>query len=130
MRHVLCIDDSVARYGMMYRTASKEGILLTITDNPELIRMILRFPIPECPLIGICLDHDMPGRDAVEIARNLIGPHSIPVAIVSNNHDGCLRLAAVLEEYAVPNQRMPAGAGGMGWEEWVLDWFKSQEKSR
>jgi len=128
MRRILCIDDSVARFMMMYRVAAKEGILLTITDNPELIRLILRVPIPECPLIGICLDHDMPGRNAVDIARDLLGPHSIPVAIVSNNHDGCVKLADVLNEFAVPNQRVPAG--GVDWEERVIDWFKSQEKIR
>lgn len=126
MRRILCIDDSPIRFRVFYMMAAKSGIQLIITEDPLLVRFVLDYPVQDSPLIGICLDHDMPGRDAKKIATELLGPLNIPVAIVSNNYDGARVLGHILDEFAVPNRAFPASTGGPEWVASILEWFDAQ----
>ena len=125
MKRILCIDDSPMRFRVFYLKASKLGIQLLITDHPDTVRWVLDYPVLDAPLIGICLDHDMPGRDARKMAVELLGPWNIPVAIVSNNYDGARILGHILDEFAVPNRAFPASTGGPEWVDSILEWFNA-----
>jgi hypothetical protein len=123
---ILCIDDSVSRYGKMYRVAALRGIVLIITDNVNYIETVLENkPVAGIPLIGVCLDYDIPGVKTKEITHELLCHLTVPVAVVSNNHSGCKELSAILDGYEVKNHIMPAGC--FDWEERVLNWLTGQE---
>lgn len=123
MRIILAVDDMPTRYGTFMRHCAQEDILLVVSDHPEYINMLLR-NTPSGQILGICLDHDMPGRDAREIARESLVNYSIPVAIVSTNPDGSRDLSEILTEYAVPNARLLAGIGSSDWVERVIEYFE------
>lgn len=123
MSIILAIDDSPSRYGRLFRQCAKEGVTVIVTDSPTYIEMVLGHPA----LLGVCLDHDMPGQDAREIARDLLGARNFPVIVVSNNTDGAKALMGILDEFEVPNTYMPAG--GMDWEDRILAWFMEQRAS-
>lgn len=129
MKAILVIDDSPLRYQTFMRIAGHMGILLVITENPEYIEMFLdNKNIEGLELIGICLDHDMPGRNAVKIAEELLGEFNLPVAIVSNNTLGAAKLENVLTQFAVPCAQIPAWAAGREWVGNVLEFFAAEKK--
>lgn len=126
-RVILCIDDSPIRFGIMYRMAAQRGVQLIVTEDPEFISMVLLRPVDGVQIVGVCLDHDMPGRDASRIARDSLCEKSFPVAVVSSNRDGADKLSQLLTEFAVPNEKIPAGIGGVDWVERVFEFFGVSE---
>lgn len=119
---IIAIDDSFTRYVAMSKLAAKCGITVIITENPEYIQMLLDIT-PKNRVLGICMDHDMPGRNALTIARDLVGHKNYPVMIVSTNLPGAENIREILEEYAVPHVgKYPAGQPD--WEYKILNWFE------
>lgn len=118
---ILCIDDQPARFERMYRRCAAHSIQVVVTDNPEFIRMVLGCKDPAAIVVGICLDHDMPGRDASQICHDLLSTVRTPIAVVSANTLGAQKLAHILSEYEATACKIPAG--GMSWESRVLGFF-------
>lgn len=123
MNRILCIDDMPARYSLFYAQATRKGVLPIITEDPDMIDIAIQ-PLASFPLLGVCLDHDMPNRDAVEICRRFLIVRNLPVAIVSTNPYGSDRLADILSEYAVPHMKIPASIGGQSWVDQLFQFFQ------
>lgn len=117
MKIVLAIDDSWSRYETLYQILAAQDIALIVTDNPDYIEIVMTGP----GVVGVCLDHDMPGRDPFRITQESLCPRSVPVVIVSTNYDGARRLNDLLTEYGVPAWRCPAGS--LEWAPRVRDYF-------
>lgn len=118
---ILCIDDEPLRYAEFYVLAQKRGFLVTITDHPTMVQMYLDNPLDDVPLVGVCLDHDMPHQDGFYFANQHLISRNFPVAIVSVNPAGASKIQALLEEYETPCGLFPAAT--RGWELEVLEFF-------
>lgn len=103
---IVAIDDEPYRYSELARRALKRGWVLVPVDREAMIDMVLN--CYRGNILAVMLDHDIPGTDGAKIAKEHLGYRSHPVIITSNNSSGAKRIAAVLDEYAVPHETIPA----------------------
>ena len=93
---ILCIDDSYDRYSKFARMAAEKGLVAVIGYGPEFINFYLN----NCrnQIVGICLDHDMPGYNGRKVAQNDLSEFNIPVVITSSNPLGANAIKDILDE--------------------------------
>jgi len=118
---ILCVDDSYSRYGRFSRLAADQGMIAVVGCGRNFIEFYLDNVRDQ--IVGICLDHDMPGLNGEEVAREYMSAFNIPVVITSMNLDGAQRIHQVLTEAGVLSVRMRPLSSDAGWEERALSWF-------
>ena len=119
IKTILCIDDSPERYMKLSRIADKEGIFVAVTHNLESVNYYLDNGYN---IIGICLDHDMPGQNGTYYAEHVL-PDYIPVIITSFNPVGAQNISNILKkkDFKAWERMSPSGSE---WSERALDFFK------
>ena len=117
---ILCIDDSYDRYEKFVQMAAERGLVAVVGYGPAFIDFYLN----NCrdSIVGICLDHDMPGYDGQLVARDHLRELSIPVVVTSSNPGGATAIKSILDEYAVPCVMMKP-VNMLEWQRRALDWF-------
>jgi len=95
MARILFIDDMPLRANGLF----KAGHEVFLAHGPEMVKIYL----DQLTLDLVCLDHDMPLGDGMQIAHTFLIERNIPVMVHSANTSAAARLGALLTEYGVPN---------------------------
>jgi len=103
---IIAIDDEPHRYMTLARRAAREGWVVIPVEREAMIEMVLM--TYQDRVLAVMLDHDMPGMDGREVAKNYLAERSFPVIITTNSTPGAKRIQAVLDEYGVPYHVAPA----------------------
>lgn len=125
MRFILCIDDDPIRYRnlqeLLLSDSATEDIRLLLTCRLDDVIEYLR---GHYTLFGVCLDHDMPGRNGQYYA-GILRDRNFPVAITSLNPDGAKAIKYLLDGYCTENILSPCSSlENRGWEIDVVNFFQ------
>ena len=103
---IVAIDDEPIRYAGLAREAARRGWVIIPVDRPTMIGWV--FQQYGNRILAVLLDHDIPGYSGKQAAEDHLINECFPVIITTNNPPRAVELAALLDEYGVPNRRHEA----------------------
>jgi len=103
---IVAIDDEPIRYAGLAREAARRGWVIIPVDRPAMIEWALQQYGNR--ILAVLLDHDIPGYSGKQAAKDYLINERFPVIITTNNPPRAVELAALLDEYGVPNRRHSA----------------------